>query len=205
MKKILKIAILLTTLTGHRIYGQDQNSPNRFGMEIEMGFSLSQLKADGYVGLNKVGLAPSLTGNVILSGSHHLALSLGYDRLGSAPSLSLAAPQDYIDLQYLHVALLYRYSDWKESTYSKLDFETGISYARLVASDITSDSLAPWADALSEVDFRLQFGLRYFFSDHHGIGLAYHTSLTPLLPRDITNTATHVRGSYLSIQYIARL
>ena len=165
-----------------------------FQGSITGGFNLSQVDGDGYTGYDKVNPNFGLRASVYLKHNLFLDIGMAYTTKGAnfeneALNFRVSRPKDRsIHLSYVEVPFSLR---WTPSKQSRLYLESGLSYNRMVSSEIVEKTVELTTIVFEkfETDFRNWeissiIGAGYSISNRIGIGLRFNYGLSKYFIND---------------------
>jgi len=135
-RKSLFLLVWLCFIFCSNLDAQEQ----RFKAGVILGANLSQIdgdKSDGYI---KLGITGGLRGVAIITDKIELSIELLFDQRGSR-SQKIFDTNFFpfsITNNYISVPVVFNYQDWLDESgdYYKLHFHTGLSYGRLINTEI---------------------------------------------------------------------
>ena len=192
---------------------QTDAQEQRFKAGIILGFNASQIDGDRSAGYNKFGLVGGLSGVILISNRVDINVELLYSQRGSRSSLVMGNTNDpfTISTNYIEVPVLFNYKDWlnEEGEYYKLHFHGGISYGRLISSNVDdgtpNSNLVMAQEYFEKNDWSYMFGVTFYTGPHlaftfrwsRSIGVLYfNNSANPGVP-SLQNHLISFRALYM--------
>ena len=164
------IIFLSCIFSGFQLNAQEQ----RFKAGLILGFNASQLDGDRSAGYNKLGLVGGLSGVILLTEKMYFNIELLYSQRGSrshlVPDNSIVPFK--IATDFIEIPLLFNYKDWldEEGEYYKLHFHGGISYGRLIRTDVEDESpvsnLVLASEHFEKNDLSYMLGATFYTGPH---------------------------------------
>jgi len=144
-----------------------------------VGLTASQINGDDSAGYNKPGLEGGLKVLVNLKEKTDLSLELQYSQRGAKEESNLNnTPQATYQTDYIAVPIIYSYKDWIAEEYFRLHFHGGLSFGRLVRSELKNDiDNTDFLSCWRKNDFSILVGATYFLNENFGITVRYNRSL----------------------------
>lgn len=165
----------------------------RFKAGVIFGTTLSQIDGDQSAGYIKLGLTGGIRGVAILSEKSELSIELLFDQRGSR-SQSIFDEDFFpfkITTNYVSVPVVFNYKDWlsADEEYYKLHFHAGLSYGRLLNSNIDDEDQNSIFLSVSEFfekdDLSFLIGATFYTSPHIAITGRFNRGLLPLFDNSI--------------------
>ncbi len=166
--------------------GLSQIHAQRFGAALIAGPSISQVEGDNLAGYDYLSYTAGLKAITYINSRWNVNIELLYNKKGSRDGIfpDDDFPRLGMDLDYVEVPLYIEVKDWEvESeeggTYSKVSAHAGLSYGRLISSDLIElPNLMLDLDELKENDLSYLIGLRFQWNPHWGFSARYSRSFT---------------------------
>lgn len=181
---------LLTIYFSLLFLGLSLAQSDGFDARVIAGLTAAQIRGDNLAGFNKVGFEGGLGVSYDIRYNMDLAAELLFSQRGSRPDLAFGANASPIfRLNYLSIPVVWSIKDWlNESennyTYFRVMAEAGLSYGRLLSSEVEGDlgtiGTEELVDAFNQNDISWLIGVGYRFSYRTGIRLRYNRSITKL-------------------------
>ena len=170
-----------------------------FKAGIFAGLTASQINGDNGAGYNKPGIEGGLRVGVSLQEKMELSLELQYSQRGSKQEVNAGTPQVIYRIDYVAVPIIFNYKDWLAEEYYRIHFHGGLSYGRLVSSQLDDggpenpDFLNLWR----ENDLSFLVGATYFVNKNFGLSVRYNRSLILLYKNTVENANNGGEGNSL--------
>lgn len=185
-----------------------QKQQQRFSAGISLGINASQMDGDQQRGYHKLGIQGGLKGIARLSPRFNLNAELMYTQRGARPSPkgNDGSRPVTITLNYAETAFMLTYKtleDWDGN--QRLQLASGLSYARLLNSDVKESSqqistvdpvFADKIDAFRSDDISWKLGVSYLITDRFLLGARHTISMVPLLSEDSGVVVEDTLSSY---------
>lgn len=149
-----------------------------FQATVLAGFNMSQIEGDRLAGYRKLGFNAGAKISADLSERWSLSTELAFSQQGARRGVAdFASDFDRIHYNFVEVPVLAHFRDWK------LKVGAGVSYARLINSEVISFSgadvtdLYPWR----ENQWAIVFDGLYEFSEKWALNIRWSRQLTSLL------------------------
>jgi hypothetical protein len=182
------------------------NAQQRFSAGLVGGFNASQIDGDELAGFDRVGIHTGILTTIDLESSLNVHMEFLYSQRGSRPDVFQPEydPDIEIGLDYIELPVYMSIGDWwqEEGEYFKASFHGGLSYGRLISSDVTDNynsaefSLEEYAQYFNENDLSWLLGFSFRWSQHWGVTARYTRGITPLLDPAKHNLNTSRLMSY---------
>jgi hypothetical protein len=187
-------------MTGHGMAQQ------RFSAGIVGGFNAAQIDGDELAGFDQIGLHTGIITTIDLESALNLNVEFLYSQRGSRPDVFQPEydPDIEIKVDYIELPIYISLGDWwqEEDEYFKASFQGGLSYGRLLSSEVTDNynssefSLEKYSEYFSENDLSWLLGINFRFSKRWGVTGRYTRGIIPLLDPAKHNLNTSRLMSY---------
>lgn len=171
-----KFTLLIIFFLTVNIEGYSQT----FKAGLIAGFTASQIRGDNSAGFRKLGVEGGLRVGVTLKEKVDLNLEILYSQRGAKEGNDVdGTPQFIYSIDYISVPIIYSYKDWLDVDYYRLHFHGGLSYGRLVSSDLENDlsDNSLFVSTWKENDLSFLLGATYFLNEHFGLTFRYNRSI----------------------------
>ena len=182
------------------------NAQQRFSAGLVGGFNASQIDGDELAGFDKVGLHAGFITTIDLESALNVNVEFLYSQRGSRPDVFHPEydPDIEIGVDYIELPVYISIGDWwqEEGEYFKASFQGGLSYGRLLSSDVTDNynssefSLEKYQEYFNENDLSWLLGVNFRFSKRWGVTGRYTRGIIPLLDPSKHNLQTSRLESY---------
>jgi len=162
---------------------QESAAQDIFGATLLAGLNMSQIDGDDFAGFNKVGFNVGIRGDVYLAEKMQIGMELTFSQRGSRSELisgQSPLPQLKIDLNYIQVPVLFRYSDWyvEEEGYYRVNAFAGASYGRLLSANAINSFFEGQTELFSKNDIGFHIGASYQFNPKFALTLRFNRGIT---------------------------
>ncbi len=198
------------------LWVQPASAQQRFKAGLIAGLNASQIDGDRSAGYHKLGLMGGLRAAAILTDKTELSIELLYAQRGSQSELfpgNNFVPFK-IKINYIEVPVMYNYADWLEEEedeeYYKILFGVGLSYGRLINTEIEDDALnsplVRLSDSFSKNDLSFTIGATFFATHKLGVSARWTRSLNLLFDNSKSSiNAQSMRGKFLTFHFLYML
>lgn len=206
IKKMWKSSIVLLLFCSCLGIQQSLAQDGIFGATLLAGFNASQIDGDDYPGFNKLGFNVGIRGDIYIADKMQVGMELTYSQRGSRSELlagQSALPQLIIDLDYIQVPVLFRFSDWyiEEENYFRVNAFAGLSYGRLLRSRAINSYFEGQTELFNKNDIGFHIGAGYQFNPNMAITLRFNRGLTKVFDhRDDPLVARSHLSRYLTFR-----
>lgn len=165
----------------------------RFKAGVILGFNGSQINGDNFAGFNKFGVTGGIRGVVIINDRIEISTEMLYSQRGSRPELVKGSNTLFpfkINVDFIEVPVLFNIQDWlsADEEYYKLHFHAGLSYGRLISTNIEDSSpnspLIELGDLFNKDDVSWILGATFYTNKHLAITGRYTRSFGLLYRND---------------------
>lgn len=164
----------------------------RFKAGVIIGANLSQIDGDKSDGYLKLGITGGLRGAAIITEKIDLSIELLFDQRGSR-SQKIFDTNFFpfkITNNYISVPVVFNYQDWLDESegFYKLHFHTGLSYGRLLNTQIDDEDInsifVEASQYFNRDDFGILLGATFYINQHIAVTGRFSRSLLPLYDYD---------------------
>lgn len=160
----------------------------RFGASLLGGINLAQVQGDQLAGYHKAGINGGLKSITYINRRVNFNVEFLYSERGAREGLfpMEGIQREGIDLRYLEVPVYVELKDWIQeaedgTVYGKMSIYGGLSYARLISSDLINFD-PELQDLFNSDDLSYLLGMRFQWSRHWAVNARYTRSLIKVAP-----------------------